>query len=108
MKRWVSFTLCGLLGLLLLLCGWLIPAHLRAVEEPVLQAAGRNSASLVGRGVSLVHIGPYGAGEIMLRAAQNAQLPDTNELSSAIATEAKKYPALKLWGASIPALRNYF
>ena len=108
MKRWIWFTLCAVLGLLLLLCGWLIPAHLRAVEPSVLRQAGRNSTSLVGRGVSLVHIGQYGAGEMILLAAQRAQLPDTNELSSAIETEAKKYPALKLWGASLPVLRNYF
>ena len=108
MKRWISFTLCLVLGLLLLLCGCLIPAHLRAVEEPVLKEAGRNSTSLVGRGVSLVHIGQYGAGELILRAAQSAQLPDTNELSAAIETQAKKYPASKLWGASISVLKNYF
>jgi hypothetical protein len=108
MKRWVWFTLCVVLGLLLFFCGWLIPAHLRAMELPVLQQAGRNSTSLVGRGVSLVHIGQYGAGEIILHAAQRAQLPDTNELSAALETEGKKYPALKLWGASLPPLRNYF
>jgi hypothetical protein len=108
MKRWVWFTLCAVLGLLLLLCGWLNPAHLRAVEPTVLQQAGRNSTSLVGRGVSLVHIGQYGAGEIILRAARSAQLPDTNELSSAMESEAKKFPAVKLWGATLPALRNYF
>ncbi len=108
MKRWISFTLCAVLGLLLLLCGWLIPAHLRAVEEPVLSQAGRNSTSLVGRGVSLAHIGQIGAGEMILRAAQNARLPDTNELSSALDAEAKKFPAFKIWSASIPALRTYF
>ena len=108
MKRWISLTFCLVLGLLLLLGGWLIPAHLRAVEEPVLKEAGRNSTSLVGRGVSLVHLGQYGAGEIILRAAQSAHLPDTNELSAAIETQAKKYPASKLWGASIATLRNYF
>ena len=108
MKRWVSFTLCVVLGLLLLLCGWLIPAHLRAVEEPVLSQAGRNSTSLVGRGVSLAHIGQYGAGEMILRAAQSERLPDTNDLSSALEAEAKKYPAMKSWGVSIPLLRAYF
>jgi hypothetical protein len=108
MNRWVSSILCAVLGLLLLLCGWLIPAHLRAVEQPVLKQAGRNSTSLVGRGVSLVHIGQFGAGEIILRAAQRAQLRDTNELASALDSEAKKAPALKVWGATVPTLRPYF
>ena len=57
MNRWVWFVLCGMLGSLLLLCGWLVPAHPRAIEEPVLAQAGRNSASLTGRGVNLAHIG---------------------------------------------------
>jgi hypothetical protein len=108
MKRWVSFTLCAVLGLLLLLCGWLIPAHLRAVEAPVLEQAGRNSTSLVGRGVNLVHTGQLGAGEILLLAALRARLPDTNDLSSALDTEGKKVPALKLWGATVPTLKPYF
>jgi hypothetical protein len=113
MKRWVWFTLCAVLGLLLLLCGWLIPAHLRAVEEPVLEQAGHNSTSLVGRGVSLVHIGQYGAGELILRAAQKAKIADDKiddrgELSEALEASAKKTPAAKLWGAAPPALRNYF
>ncbi|HWC61407.1 MAG TPA: hypothetical protein VHC44_17065 [Verrucomicrobiae bacterium] len=108
MKRWVWFSLCGLLGLLLLLCGWLIPVHLRAIESPVLAQAGRNSASVIGRGVSLVHIGQYGPGEMMLRAAQRAKFSDTNELVSALDAEGKKAPALKLWGAQPGLLRNYF
>ena len=108
MKRWVSFGLCALLGLLLLLCGWLIPAHLRAVEEPVLKQAGLNSASVVGRGVSLAHIGQYGPGEMMLHAAQRAKFSDTNDLVTALDTEAKKAPVVKLWGAQTGALRNYF
>jgi hypothetical protein len=108
MKRWVSFSLCALLGLLLLLCGWLIPAHLRAVEEPVLKQAGLNSASVVGRGVNLVHVGQYGPGEMMLHAAQRAKFSDTNDLVAALDNEGKKAPAVKLWGAQPGTLRNYF
>src|SRR4051812_29643147 len=99
MNRWVRFTLIGLLGLLLLLCGWLIPAHLRAIEEPVLAQASRNSSSLTGRGVNLAHIGQYGSAEMLLRAAQREKFSDTNELVSALDTELKKNAALKLWGA---------
>ena len=108
MNRWIWFTLCGVLGLLLLLCGWLIPAHLRAVEEPVLAQASHNSASLTGRGVNLAHIGQYSSGEMMLRAAQRAAFSDTNELVSALDTEAKKTPVVKLWGGQPGFARNYF
>jgi len=108
MNRWVRFILCSALGLLLLLCGWLIPAHLRAIEEPILAQAGRNSASLSGRGVSLAHIGQYGAAATLLHAAERNALSDTNELVSALDTEGKKAPAVKLWGALPAGARNYF
>jgi hypothetical protein len=108
MKRWVWFSLCALLGLLLLLCGWLIPAHLRAVEEPVLRQAGLNSSSLSGRGVTLAHTGQYGSAEMLLLAAQRTKSPDTNELIAALDTEAKRSPVAKLWGAMPGTLRNYF
>jgi hypothetical protein len=108
MNRWVRFILCALLGLLLLLCGWLIPAHLRAIEEPVLAQAARNSATLTGRGVSLAHIGQYSSAETMLRAAERAKFSDTNELVSALDTEAKKTPVVKLWGNQPMGARNYF
>ncbi len=108
MNRWVRLILCALLGLLLLLCGWLIPAHLRAIEEPVLAQASHNSASLAGRGVSLAHIGQYSAAEMLLRAAERAKSSDTNELVSALDTEGKKAPVVKLWGSQPVGARNYF
>ena len=108
MNRWVRFILCTVLGLLLLLCGWLLPAHLRAIEEPLLAQAGRNSTSLTGRAVSLAHIGQYSSAEMLLRAAERNNISDTNELVSALDTESKKTPIVKLWGAQPAAARNYF
>jgi hypothetical protein len=43
MNRWTWFTICVLVGLLSIVCGWLMPAHLRAIEAPVLKRAGQNS-----------------------------------------------------------------
>ena len=100
--------MCVVLGLLLLLCGWLIPAHPRAVEPSVLKSAGHNTASLTGRGVELTHIGMFGAAQLMSRAAQNANLPDAKDLATAIETTAKKYPGVQAWGVSGPGLRAYF
>ena len=97
-----------MLGSLLLLCGWLVPAHPRAIEEPVLAQAGRNSASLTGRGVNLAHIGQYGAAEMLLRAAQRADFSDTNELVVALDAAAKKESAVKSWGAPAAQIKNYF
>ncbi|HEY2083520.1 MAG TPA: hypothetical protein VGI88_12110 [Verrucomicrobiae bacterium] len=115
MNRWAWFTICVLLGFLLLICGWLMPAHLRAVEPPVLQRAGQNSSSLTGRGLELVHLGQFGAAELLSRAATREKFPSANELASAIDATAKRYPSLKAWGVSDPGyrynnfgLRSYF
>jgi hypothetical protein len=108
MNRWAWFTICVLLGLLLLAGGWLMPAHLRAVETSVLKRAGENSASLTGRGLELAHIGQFGAAELLSRAATRAKLPSADELASTIQTDVKRYPEQDAWGISGPALRPYF
>src|ERR1051325_8079738 len=45
MNRWTSFVICVAAGGLLVVCGLLIPAHLRAVDSRVLQAASKASHS---------------------------------------------------------------
>jgi len=54
MSRWVRFLICALLGLVLLVCGWLVPAHLRAVDWGILRLAARNTPSLVDHGLRLI------------------------------------------------------
>ena len=41
MSRWISVTLCALLGLGLVICGLVVPAHLRAVDAAVINQAGK-------------------------------------------------------------------
>ena len=107
MNRWAWFTICVLLGFLLLLGGWLIPAHLRGVETPVLKRAGQNSSTLAGRGLELAHIGQFGAAELVSRAATREKLPSADELSSTIQTDVKHHPENDAWGISGPNLRPY-
>ena len=61
MSRWVWFSLCAVLGLSLLIGGLFVPAHLRAVDDLVLETAGRNTPGLAGVGLavalSLVYVG---------------------------------------------------
>ena len=40
MRHWIRFWACAILGLMLGLCGWLVPAHLRAVDVNIIQKAG--------------------------------------------------------------------
>src|SRR4051812_24050458 len=42
MNRWTWFAICLVTGAVLVVAGLLIPAHLRAVDEAVLKAAGES------------------------------------------------------------------
>lgn len=108
MTRWTWFTICSLLGLLSLLCGWLMPVHLRAIEPSVLRLAGRNTPSLTAHGSELLHAGQLGPAELLSRAAQNAKLPSADELASAVETAAKQYPLINAWGTADSAPNTYF
>jgi hypothetical protein len=43
---WWKALFCVIASMVLALCGWLVPAHLRAVDVAVLQRAGRGSPSI--------------------------------------------------------------
>lgn len=102
MNRWTWFTICVVLGLLLFVCGWLMPAHLRSIEPCLLERAGHNTASLTGRGSELVRTHQFGAAELLSESAERNKLSDADDLAKTIAADAKKYPGLRAWGASGP------
>ena len=52
MRRWLSVLLCAILGLLMLVCGLLVPVHLRAVDAYVIQDAGRRTRAWCGKALS--------------------------------------------------------
>jgi len=108
MSRWASFTICLVLGLLLIIGGWLVPARLRAIEPVVLARAGHNTSILTDRAQELMHIGQFGAAELLSRAAQHEKLPESDKLAADVGATAKKYPNLKVWGLSGPGLKPYF
>ena len=43
---------CVIAGVLLFICGWLMPAHLRAVDVIVIEDAGRHTHSVVSGGLA--------------------------------------------------------
>lgn len=108
MTRWTWFTICALLGLVLLLCGWLMPVHLRAIEPSVLRQAGRGTPTLTARGSELLRAGQLGPADLLARAAQNAKLPSAGELATAVQSAAKQYPSLNAWGTADFAPDTYF
>ena len=106
MNRVVWLVVCALLGLVALVCGLLVPAHLRAVDGGVLAQAGAHTPSLMERGLSLVDSNELGAAELLFDAAEAQRLPGREKLAGATARLAVHVPALRLWGRPVPALEK--
>ncbi|EEF59838.1 hypothetical protein [Pedosphaera parvula] len=106
MNRWLLFFSCAILGLVMLLCGLLVPIHLRAVDASVLQSAGRKSPTLVDQGLTFAGQYKLGSAQLLFHAAQNQSLPNREKLGSAIANLTTLQPNLAVWGASEPRLEN--
>ncbi len=83
---------CVAAALLLLLCGWLVPIHLRAVNIAVLQQAGSGSPSLIDRGMALVEEGQQAPARLLLQAAQTENLPGVEKLAEAVSRPAAPVP----------------
>src|SRR2546426_12745995 len=98
MNRWVWFSLCAILGLAMLVCDLLVPIHLRAVDISVIQAAGRNSPSLIDQGTALVREKRLGAAQLLLQAAQTQGGPDAEKLGFDVGMLATEHAALRGWG----------
>ena len=108
MSRWLWFSLCALAGVLLLLCGLLVPAHLRAVDASVLAQAGRNTPGLVEAGLSLVKQKQLGAADLVRDAADRENIPGRDKLASAIDQLAKQNRGYRIWGTGEPHLEILF
>jgi hypothetical protein len=84
--RWLWVFLCIAFAGLMLLCGWLVPMHLRAVDASVLQRAGERQPSLVERGLALERANNAEAARLTLQAAQDEKLRWTGVLASSLPT----------------------
>ncbi len=108
MRRWVCVWLCAIIGLLLLVSGWLMPVHLRAVDSAVLRRAGERTPSLVQRGLELVKEKNLGAAEMLLQTAREEGLADRGELGLAVTNLAREHPDFQVWGGGEPDLEALF
>ncbi len=85
MKNWVSFLICAVLGLGLILCGLMVPAHLRAVDDTVLERAARDTPGYIGQALALAYARNLGAAQMLDRAAKQRQIPGRDALDKAVA-----------------------
>lgn len=100
MNRWVGFSICATVGVVLLVGGLLVPAHLRAVDGRVLQRAGQGTASLVDGGRALAGSNQLGAAQLFLAAARTVGLGNSPELSDELDKLARAQPVLIITGSA--------
>jgi len=105
--RWPGFLICAILGLVMLGCGLLIPAYLRAVDASVIQRAGRSSPALLEQGRALADAKELGVAKMLMLAGQAAGIPGWDRLGEAVTNQAQQYPAALAWGND-PGVENLF
>ena len=84
----------------MLVCGLLVPAHLRAVDVNVLKLAGRKGRTLVDEGFALLNQKQVGPAQQLLQAATSENLRGHDQLEAAVGQFARDYPALLRWGGA--------
>jgi hypothetical protein len=104
MSRWVWFVVCAILGLVMLICGLLVPAHLRAVDVSLLQKAGRRTPALLNTGFELVQSNQLGAAELVAETAWQQRLLGWERLGEAVTNLAAQHPDWQSWGGGDPAM----
>ena len=107
-NRVAGSLLCALAGVLLLVGGLLVPAHLCAVNVGVLREAGRHTPSLVQQGLMRVRDNNPGAARLLLQAAQQQDVPQWRELGQAITNSASQHPGWVVWGGGDTGLERLF
>jgi len=106
MRRWTWLLICALLGVVMLLGGLLMPAHLRAVDASVVQQAGRRTPALVEQGLALAAENNLGAAQLLWQAAQVERLPGREKLGLAVGNLVSQHPGWMLLGSPNPRLEK--
>ena len=106
--RWLWLMGCAFLGLVMLICGLLMPVYLRAVDANVLKRAERRGHSLVEDGLALARDKQVGAAEMVSRVAQAEHCPEREPPELAVTNLARAYPHLRFWGGAAHRLESLF
>ena len=108
MRRLLWFLVCAILGVGMLTGGLLVPVHLRAVEDSVLESAGRNTPSLVSQGLALAAANHLAAAQLVLNAARQEKLAGREKLEFAVGNLARQHPRWEVWGGPEPRFESIF
>lgn len=90
----------------LLLAAWLMPAYLRAVDAEVLRHAGRDSATLVDRGLAMLELEQAGPAALLSDAANKLSVPRASFLADQLAAYTTARPILARRGGVDPFLEQ--
>jgi len=107
-RRLIWFLICTIAGILLLVGGLVMPAHLRAVDVSILEQAGRNTPTVIEQGLALVRQNKLGAAHLLLQAAQAENLSDRQRLALALTNSATQHPRWLAWGGGDARLERVF
>jgi len=102
---WLWVPVCIAFAGLMLLCGWLVPMHLRAVDVSVLQQAGKGRPSLMDRCMALQRENKADAARLILQATEGEKIWWIGDLASAMAKnppDEHLFPGGPLAGPSTP------
>jgi hypothetical protein len=100
MRSWVWFLTCAVLGPVIIVCGLMVPAHLRAVDDTVLERAAIDTPVLIGHGLALVYERNLGSAQLVSQAARLRNVPGREKLEIAVTTLAKEDPGLQKHGTA--------
>ena len=106
-NRWQWALACAVSSLLLLFCGLLVPAYLRAVDVNVIQRAGRDTPALTAQGLSLVNQQNLGTAWLFFQAAQAEGISGRENLGLAVTNAMRQHPDWLVWGND-SALKRLF
>jgi len=107
MNRWLKFLACVAVGLVMLVCGLLVPVHLRAVDDRVVQKAGHGTPALLEQGLALVNGQNLGVARLFLQAAQAERISSWDQLGLTITNAALQHPGLLVWGNDASLERTF-
>ena len=108
MKRfWIAVLL--VFGAVLFGCALLVPAHFRALDAAVVEAAGRQATgagapTVVAAGLNFLSTEKLGPARMLQAAAQAESLPGSDLLGTAVAQFSRDNPSLVALGGASPVL----
>jgi hypothetical protein len=98
----------ALVGSLIVIAAWLMPAYWKSVAPSVVQAAGRGTPSLCGLGLAEVDAEKTGPASLILTTAQSFNDPQATKLASSLAELNRRKPELATWGGHDRLLESIY